>query len=414
MKKLVTKLTALLLVTGIGLSAISCDSSTNTTGGNEPGGQTDGSGTNGKTEFVIGNPQPLSGVNAQVGNAANKAAELAVEVINAAGGFNGVPVRLINYDDQGIPEEAVKIARKMVEDDKVDAVLGSLTSTNMLAAGKTYNDAKLVTFGTGNSPTWMEQGWEYVFRACLNTKLSMPAVADKMVEMDLKKIAVFQGLDDAAKTSAETFIAVAEERGIEILTTESYSEGDTDYSGQISKILATNPDAVFCSTNGPTMAIFAKQLRQLGYKGLAFNREGMTGDVIDVAGDGANYWVFAYPYVTYKSVDEATDPLMKDFLTKFEEKYNEMPYHDCAYRSWDAMMVMWEASKIAGSNDSDKLKEAISQIKDFDTLAGVQDFTDGTREGLHSLNFYVILDGKFQNFETWVEEGGYETFKAQQ
>lgn len=407
------KISAMLLVTAMGLSLASCGKTAT------PGESTNPSAsagtetsTNTATEFVIGNPQPLTGVNAQVGDAANKAAALAVKYINENGGFNGVPVRLVNYDDQGSPEEAVKIATKMIESDKVNAVLGSLTSTCMLAAGKYYNDAKLVSFGTGNSPTWMEQDWEYVFRACMNTAFSMPFLGDKLVEMGIKTVAVFQGLDDAAKTSASTFIAVCQERGIEVLTTESYTEGDTDYSGQIAKIISTNPEMVFCSTNGPTQAIFAKQLRQLGYEGIAFNREGLTADVINVAGTAADNWAFVYPYVTYKSPEEATDPDMKAFLEMFQAEYGEMPFHDCAYRSWDALMVMFEASKIAGSNDSDAMRDAVSQIKDFKGLGGVFDFSDGSGEGLRNMNTYIVLDGKFQNFDTWYAEGGYDALKA--
>lgn len=395
-----------LLAAAMAMSLVACGSE----GANVTGSTTSG-GT--KTEeFLIGNPQPLTGVNAQVSDAANKAANLAVKQINADGGFNGVPVRLINYDDQGAPEEAVKLATKMIQEDKVNAVLGSLTSTCMLAAGKYYNDAEIIAFGTGNSPTWMVQDWEYVFRACLNTGLSMPFLGDKMVEMGIESVAVFQGLDDAAKTSAETFIKVCEERNIKVLTVESYTEGDTDYSGQIAKILNTNPDIVFCSTNGPTQAIFAKQVRQLGYDGLCFNREGLTADVISVAGEAANYWAFCYPYVTYSSPDEATDPDMKAFLEMYYEEYGEMPYHDCAYRSWDALMVMAEAARIAGSNDSKAMRDAIGQIKDFKVLGGVLDFTAGVGEGLNTLNTYIILDGQFADFDTWYKEGGIETLKS--
>lgn len=410
--RILKKVSALLMVAILGASLAACNNGASPNTGAAPAGSTASAGGAQGTEFVIGNPQPLTGVNAQVGDAANKAAALAVKYINENGGFNGVPVRLVNYDDQGSPEEAVKIATKMIEVDKVDAVLGSLTSTCMLAAGQTYNDAKLVSFGTGNSPTWMEQGWDYVFRACLNTALSMPFLGDKMVDMGIKSVAVFQGLDDAAKTSAETFIKACEERNIDVLTIESYTEGDTDYSGQIAKIISTNPDVVFCSTNGPTQAIFAKQLRQLGFEGLAFNREGLTSDVINVAGEAADNWAFVYPYVTYSSPDEATDPKMKEFLQMFYDEYGEMPYHDCAYRSWDAMMVLAEAARIAGSNESEAMRDAVSQIKDFKVLGGVLDFTDKSGEGLHTLNTYIVLDGKYADFEPWYEAGGYDALKA--
>lgn len=411
------KVAALLLAATLGASFMACGTSSSSTAGSTTGTEGQAATSTANTaasgeEFVIGNPQPLTGVNAQVGDAANKAAALAVKYINENGGLNGATVRLINYDDQGSPEEAVKIATKMIEVDNVDAILGSLTSTCMLAAGQYYNDAGIVSFGTGNSPTWMEQDWDYVFRACLNTALSMPFLGNKMVEMGITNVAIFQGLDDAAKTSAETFVEVCNSVGIEVLTIESYTEGDTDYSGQIAKIISKNPDAVFCSTNGPTQAIFAKQLRQLGYEGIGFNREGLTSDVISVAGDAADNWVFVYPYVTYSSPEEASDPDMQEFLQMFYDEYGEMPYHDCAYRSWDTMMVIAEAARIAGSNDSDAIRDAVSQISDFKVLGGVLDFTDGSGEGLHTLNTYIVLDGKFEDFDAWYEEGGYDALKA--
>lgn len=404
------KVSALLLSSALLLGLTACGGDSKPADNDSTGaGNAPASGN----EFVIGNPQPLTGVNAQVGDAANKAAALAVKVINENGGLNGVPVRLINYDDQGAPEEAVKLATKMIQQDKVNAVLGSLTSTCMLAAGKYYNDAKILALGTGNSPTWMDQDWEYVFRACLNIGLSMPFLVDKMVDMGIKNVAVFQGLDDAAKTSAETFINLCKEKGIEVLTIESYTEGDTDYSGQVAKIISTNPEVVFCSTNGPTQAIFAKQLRQLGFEGLAFNREGLTADVINVAGSAADNWAFAYPYVTYTSPEEAEDEDMRKFLELYQAEYNEMPFHDCAYRSWDTMMVIAEAARIAGSNDSTAMKDAIHQIKDFKVLGGVLDFTDGSGEGLHSINTYLVKDGKYIDFDAWYADGGFDTLKAQ-
>ncbi|MDL2324740.1 ABC transporter substrate-binding protein [Ruminococcaceae bacterium OttesenSCG-928-A16] len=377
------------------------------------GGATSEAGAAGATgaEFVIGNPQPLTGVNAQVGAAANKGAALAVKIINENGGFNGVPVRLINYDDQGSPEEAVKIATKMVEDDKVDAVLGSLTSTCMLAAGQVYEDAGVLTFGTGTSPTWMLQGWEYVFRACPNNGVSMPLLVSKMKEMGIETVGVFRGLDDAAKSAAETFVEECDKMGVEVLTVESYTDGDTDYSGQIAKIISKNPDVVLCSTNGPTMAIFAKQLRQLGYQGLAFNREALPADTVEVAGSAADHWVFMYPYITYETPEDAFDPDIKEFLELFQEEYGEMPFHDCAYRSWDAIMVMAEAARIAGTNDVDAMRDAVVEISNFKALGGVMDFSAGNGEGLNTLNSYIVLDGKYEDFDAWYAAGNYEALK---
>ena len=189
-----------------------------------------------------------------------------------------MPIKLVNYDDQGSPEEAVKIANKMIQVDKVDAILGSLTSSNVLAAGGIYNEAKIPTIGTGNSPTWMQQGWEYVFRAGLNTALSMPHVTEKMLNLDVKKVAVFRGLDDAAKTSAETFIEEAKKAGIEVTTIESYTEGDTDFSGQVAKMINSKPDAVlrlFLQSSCGSLDLINSALTVRGFRLIQLMWQGM-------------------------------------------------------------------------------------------------------------------------------------------
>lgn len=376
MKRSITTIAALVLVVAMTLGLAACGSSKKA------------------KEFVIGNPQPLTGVSAQVGDATSKAVNLAAKVINERGGFNGVPVRVINYDDQNSPEEAIKVANKMVQNDKVDAVLGSLLSTNLLASGSVTEDAKIVTIGCGNGPTWMAQGWKYMFRAGPNLGLGMPMLADRMVGMGVKKVAVFHGQDESTKSSAEAFKMATEERDLEIVAYESYADGDTDFSGQIAQIISANPDAVLCSANGPTMPLFAKQLRQMGYDGLAFTREAPQADAAAVAGPALDGFIFLYPYISYASPEEADDPDMQAFLKLFYEEYGEMPFHDCAYRAWDAMMVMAEAARIAGSNESTAIREAIFKIKDFKLLGGVFDYTDGSGEGLHEFRAFVIENGK--------------------
>ena len=151
----------------------------------------------------IGCPQPLTGTNALVGDTTVKAAQLAVKQINASGGLLGRQVELVVYDDQASPEEAVKIATKLIEVDKVDMVCGSLISSCVLASGQFFEEAKIPCIGTGLSSTWMQQGWDYVFRACPNAGMGMPALAGYMKNLGITKIAIFQGQDDSSASGAE-------------------------------------------------------------------------------------------------------------------------------------------------------------------------------------------------------------------
>lgn len=401
------KVISLLLATMLTLSATACGSKT-------PAKTTSETPTNTtfakEGNFVIGTSQPLTGTNALVGDATVKAIELAVKTFNEQGGINGQEVKLVTYDDQASPEEGVKVATKLVQVDKVDVVLGSLISSVVLAQGQLYNDAKIPVVGTGLSPSWMSKGWEYIFRSCVNNGFAMPALALKMKDLGIKSISVFQGQDDAAKTSAVALTDAAKANGIEVLTTESYVEGDSDFSGQVAKIINSKPEAIFISTYGPTQPMIVKQLRQFGYTGMIFNKETFAQDSIDLAGDAADQVAFLFPYVTYGSdadIKDVKDPMMVDFLNKYFAEYGKMPNHDCAYRAWDAMMVLAEGAKLAGSNEGEAIKTALSTIKDFKVLGGTLDFTQGDREGMHGIEKgFVIIDGKYTDLDEWIAAGG--------
>lgn len=360
-------------------------------------------------EYIIGCPQPLTGTNAQPGECALNAVKLAAKQFNEQGGINGQKVTVLSYDDQGLPEEAVKLATRMLQMDGCQAVIGSCISSCVLSSGKIYNDAKIPTFGTGTSPTWMQQGWEYVFRACQNNDFALPLVVNRWKELGVTKVAIFAGQDDAAVAGVNTITELCKEAGIEITTSESYAEGNTDFSGQVAKIISSGPEVVFISTFGPTQPLIAKQLRQFGFNGLCFTKDLYQVDALQVAGAASNGMAFAYPYLTYSSTDECDDPFIKEFLVAYEAEYGTLPVSDCAYRAYDSMLVLKAAAEAAGSTDGEAVAKAVATLSGIQTLAGQQDFTKGDGEGLHEFNIFVIDDEKYMTWDKWDGTEGYNT-----
>ena len=347
--------------------------------------------------LLIGNPQPLSGVNAQVGQTTTNAATLAVEYINENGGFNGQMLELINYDDQNTPEVAVQVTQRMLHNDKVDLVLGTLLSTNLMATGDMFEEAGVLVMGNGTSPSLLSEGWSTMFRAAPNGGDSMSAIMEMAVENGWKTAGLIHGLDDATRSGAEAFAKAAEEAGVKIVATETYIDGDTDFAGQIASIINAKPDFIFMGTNGPTMPLVTRQIRLMDYEGELIFRESPTADAVNVAGDDLNGVMFVYPYITYDSPEQAAeqgaDPIMVDFLQRYFDRFGEMPFHDAAYRAWDAMMALWEASRIAGSNDSAALIEAMEQVN-IPALGGQIDFTNGDHEGRPTFRVWEMQDGR--------------------
>lgn len=406
MKNLFQKTFALLLSATLVLSLSACGQPASTYSATDG---TAGTSTAAGGEYVIGCPQPLTGTNAQPGECALNAVKLAAKQFNAEGGLMGRQIKIVSYDDQGSPEEAVKVATKLVQVDKSEAIIGSCISSCVLSSGPIFNEAGIPTFGTGTSPTWMKQGWENVFRACQNNDFALPIVANKLKELGVTKIAIFAGQDDAAVAGVKTITELCNERGIEVATTESYVEGNTDFSGQVAKMINSGAQVMFISTFGPTQPLIAKQLRQFGFNGLCFTKDLYQVDALQVAGAASNGMAFAYPYLTYTDINDCADPTIKAFLQAYLDEYGTLPVSDCAYRAYDSMLVLKAAVEAAGTTDKAEVAKAVATLKDVPTLAGLQDFTLGDGEGLHDFNIFVIDNEKYTTYDEWATTEGFKT-----
>lgn len=363
--------------------------------------------------FRISTYLQLSGNNAEAGNNAKNGIDLAVKYINENGGFNGATVVVDHYDTTGSTEEAVKIVQKVISSDAADAIIGSVNSNEVSACISYINDAKIYNFGLGTSATWMEdQSMIWTFRASANNNRIAPLDVDMILEMGLKNVAIISGTDDTGRSTADAFEAACAEKGLTVTTRQECDTADTDFSGQISQILQTDPDIIFMSLIGDTFGPFTKQLRNMGYNGLLGCKECFSTAYQEIAGpENSNYIAFVYPYVPYNSVDECNIPYMRSMLERYDAEYGKCPTHESAYRGWDTMMAMWEASKIAGANDDDALREATHQVK-IEGLGGTLDYTKGDREGYSAFNSFILVDGQNILLDEWMSSGGYEAYKA--
>jgi len=360
--------------------------------------------------FRIGNFLPLSGGLAAFGIEGRNALELAVELINEEGGFNGVPVELIVYD-VSTPVDAVSTVNRLIELHDIDALIASVTSSEILAIGPIANENSIITFGGGTSPTWMEPDWPFLFRAAMNTDVAMVLTAEMVREMGATRAAIFHGLDDSSIASADTFAVEAEARGISIVTREAHAAGDVDFSAQIANIFASDPHVVFFGTLGADTINFVDQLRTLGWTGVVINNEAFAHFMIDAVGvENSNYVFFTNPYVTYTTPEEASAiPAMQRFLELYFERWGEMPATEIPYRTWDSITSLWEAAKLAPDNSPESLRQAANRVV-FDGLGGTIDFTDGSREGYQFFNRFVIINGEYVLFDDWLAAGGLQTF----
>ena len=363
--------------------------------------------------FKIGFYSPLTGAAATQGIAAQNSVALYIKELNARGGLLGMQVEGIYYDDAQDTEEAVKIATKLIEVDKVDFVISSIISNCVLASGQILEDAQMPFFGMGFSPTFMQQGWKYCIRPTMNSSRSIPYLTVVMKEFGFESVAIFEGQDDYGASAGKTMRDACAADGITVTTTENYVSGDTDFSGQVAKILGTNPDCVFLGVLGSEVGNAMKQFRQFGYDGILFYSEPLQQDHYDIAGDATDHIAFAFPYVTYTDINDCTDDFMYAFLEKYVAEYNELPKGEAAYRAWDAMAVLEKGVTDAGSTAGEDIIEAIYNIKDFQALGGMMDFTNRDGECLTDFAMYVVVDQKSVAYDAWKASEDYTEFAAQ-
>lgn len=347
----------------------------------------------------------ITGPNAIAGEMLDKGAQIAVKHVNEDGGIHGRPLELITLDDKSNPEGALKAVTRLIDVENVIAMVGSNSSPNILGTVNVTEEAQVIQVGGGTSPTYTNAGYEYLFRGTANGELPNAAAVAGMKKMGVKTIGILSVAAENGESGVRSFKGHMGE-DIEVVAEEKYQTTDTDYTGQIAKIMAASPDGVliYGMTNETALAI--RQFRRNGYEGYIYGPEAMgVGDLLNVAGESANDVIFGSAAVVPASTEDARNEVDKKMLEDFVTEYGDMPISDVVYRGYDGVRIIAEALRNAEDiEDPVSIREALVNIKDFELTQGIYDFTDETGDGLSEATTYIIQDGKHLIFDSWYEE----------
>ena len=238
----------------------------------------------------------ITGPGAGYGEAITNGFKMARDEVNAKG---DVKIDLIIEDSSGKQEQALAAAQKLINSDKVVAILGPTLSTEMMVVGPEANASGVPIMGTSTTAVGITQIGKYVFRNSLPEALAIPASVKKAVaKYHIKKVAMLYGNDDVfTKSGFDTMKKVATDLGLKILTIEEFQKGQADYKAQLTKIKATKPDAIFCSALYEEGGVILSQARKMGITvpfvgGNGFN----SPKVIDIAKEAAEGLIVATPW----------------------------------------------------------------------------------------------------------------------
>lgn len=337
---------------------------------------------------------PLAGPMSLSGIASRQGAELAIKQVNAQGGVNGMKMVLVSYNDNSSPEEAVKVVTRMITSDKVNCIVGSLHSGNILASAPVVEKYKIPEIGIGTSPSWLQKGYTYLFRPLANTAVIGGQIAQTIKDLGYKKIGALGRSDEYGKTGVEDIKKQLDIYGIKLVS-EWFNPGDTDFTGQITKLINSGVDAMVAYGVDADQGPIVKQARLNGFEGLIFGPESLSvPSVKDVAGRDADGSVFGTQYVIPAKPEDAIDKVHEEYFKAFVAEFGHMPDSQTSMRCYDAVKIFAEVIKRAKSLDGTAIRDQIANLYGFTGLAGTFDFRGGNGEGIRELRMFAIKNGK--------------------
>ena len=341
------------------------------------GAKIDDSSNNTEDGIKIGINYELTGGVASYGQSSVDGIMMAFDEINAAGGIDGKQIIPVKIDNKSEASEATSVATRLMTQEGVVLSLGPATSGNFMATIPVAQQNKIPILSSSstadNGVTTDADGnvYDYAFRLCFNDSFQGVTMANfALNNLGAKKAVIIKDTSsDYGKGLAENFKATFEGAGGQIVAEEGYVKNDKDFNAVLTSIKGKDFDVIFIPGYYEEAGLIIKQARDLGINFPVLGADGFDSPVLlELAGAEALNDVYYSNH--YSSLDE--DPLVKDFIDKFKEKYNTEPN---AFNALGYDLGRWAADAIkrAGSQDSAAITKALAETKGFAGVTGTFD-----------------------------------------
>jgi len=347
-------------------------------------------------EIVIGEYGSLTGTTATFGISSKNGIDMAIEEVNKAGGVLGKSVRVIVEDDQSRPEEAQTVVTKLINKDRVVAVLGEVASTRSLAAAPIAQANGIPMISPSSTNPKVTEVGDYIFRVCFIDPFQGLVMAKFAANtLKVKDVAILRDIkNDYSVGLADVFVEEFQKMGGRIVADESYSEGDTDFSAQLTSIKARRPQAIFVPGYYTEVGLIARQAKQLGITAPLLGGDGWDSpSLVGIGGAALEGSYFSNHY----SMDDPS-PAIQKFVADYKARFGAAP-DALAALAYDAANILFDAMRRANSWEPSKVRDALAQTKDFPGITG-KITIDKDRNAVKPAVVLRIKDGKFEYVET--------------
>ena len=294
---------------------------------------------------------------------------MAAAKTNQLGGINGRQIDVVFQDDRGSPEEAARLTAKLIDQDKVVAIIAGGTSGNSRAAAPKAQSSHIPLISPSSTDPAVTQTGDYIFRACFVDSFQGEVMASFAVNtLKAKRAAILFDLNSPYGRGLTDFFEVSFSKlGGEIVNKQSYIQGDLEFKGQLSSIKAAEPDVIYIPGYYGEVALIAKQARALGLEQPLLGGDGWDApELWQLGGDALNGSYIS----THYSVDDPS-PEIQSFVQEYKQRYANLVPDAHAALAYDAATLLFDAIRRAGPTDSARLRDTLAQTKNFPGVTGI-------------------------------------------
>ncbi len=359
----------------------------------EPGDQGNNGGDAGDSDVIkIGVFLPLTGESAGGGELEKLGIDLAHELYPEV---LGKKIELVVADNKSDKAESASAAARLIEKDKVVAILGSYGSSFSMAAGPVVEKAKVPAVSTSATNPQVTLGNDYYFRTCFIDPYQGSVMANYAIEeLGAKNAVILQEISNDYSVGLADFFSKAfkEKTGDDgsILEIQNYQTGDKDFSAQLTTIKDKNPDVIFAPGGFTESALAIKQARQMGITAPFLGGDTWeTSDFLSVGGSEVEGAALSTAFAREAADTEEA----KTFLAEYEKNNTEEPSALTAL-GYDTYLLVRDAIERAGSTDPQAIRDAIAETKDFEGATGLTTL-DQNGDAIKPAIIKEVKDGKF-------------------
>lgn len=353
-----------------------------------------GAGDRASAQIKIGSVLSVTGPASFLGDPEKRTLEIYVDEINAKGGVNGQKLQLIVYDDAGNPENARTFATRLVEEDKIVAMVGGSTTGTTLAMVQVAEDAKIPFISLAGAIQIIDPVRKWVFKTPHTDRMACEKIFADLKSRNLTKIAVISGTDAFGKSMRDQCVVVAPKAGISIVHEETYGPRDSDMTPQLTNIRnKAGVQAVINPGFGQGPAIVTRNYHQLGIKLPLYQSHGVASkQFIELAGPAAEGVRLPAAALLVADKLPSADPqksvvvnYSKTYQTKTGQQVSSFGGH-----AYDGLMILVEAMKRAKSADASKVRDEIERTKGYVGSGGIVSMSATDHMGLDLSAFRML------------------------